>query len=902
LDRPAAELLSAPALASFLAAHLLALAVLAATAWAAGSLACSKTPRTLSLEGRAEQLTMPAALGLAVLAHLGFLLGSLGLLRPGVLITVIVAVHCGGFKAWRTAFADLRIASGRKIAPGWIALGLLVLAPLFVLAIYPPTAFDEIMYHLPFARAFARSGGLPAMPALRFPVFPALGELLFAETLLLAGDVATHLVDLVAVLATAGLLVAWGRRAFSPKAGWIAAALYLGNPIVVYLAGTAYVDPLLALFVTGALFAAWVYLHSDRTDGQGWLLLAAAFAGSAAGVKYLGLFFAAAVFVDLAHGCRKLSIPILFALAAFVVLAPTHVRIAAHTGNPIFPYLPGIFGSTAWDPITIKPMADVIVPETLVRFVRLPWDVVFHRSAVGRQPPFSPFYLLGLPLLFAGAVRDSRVRRLMAIPLVWGIVFLCLPADARYLLPVLPAVSLALAGSILVSIPIEKRSLVAAVCALAFLPGWLYAGYRMALLGPPPVTAEERDLYLARKLPLYPAVRELDRISSVAYAFHAESMKYFHQGALYGDWIGEARYGRFLPLVETPAALHRELRRLGASHLLMSKSPGAVRPPGTSDWQRWFRRVYEDPAAAVFALAVKADADLSEVRSRFQVAQGRWYLVEAEHAVDHRLELVLRDGLAHRLEHLARPDEDAVQAYVLLDEPERLDAGARASQEPDHADRAAHADGVQRPGQVFRSDDFHDVIYSPLPGQVQSALVPVGRILVVDAVRGAQLMGPPKLFLAARGHDHVGADQPGKLQGEKGDAAGALHQHGVALLHTAAGDDGMPCRDSGQRQRRGLLIREVLRHLHHRVFAEDYKLGERSVRPRAAKRRRLQLLGRRLAIDPSGKEDAGDAVPGPEPGHSFADGHDLAHAVRSGNARRCRPPDALNDEEIPVVE
>lgn len=595
--------MSATALASFLAVHLLALAVLGATAWAAGSLACLKTQRML--EGGAERLAVPAALGLAVLAHLGFLLGSLGLLRPGilsVLIALIALIAMTAFYRERRRLAGslrahLSNLSGRTIVPG-----LLALAPLFILALYPPTAFDEIMYHLPFARAFARSGGLPAMPALRFPVFPALGELLFAETLLLAGDVATHLIDLVAVLATTGLLVAWGRRAFSPKAGWIAAALYLGNPIVVYLAGTAYVDPLLALFVTGALFAAWVYLHSDRTDGRGWLLLAAAFAGSAAGVKYLGLFFAAAVFVDLACRLRKLSIPILFALAAFVVLAPTHARIAAHTGNPIFPYLPGIFGSTAWDPIAIKPMADVIAPETLVRFVRLPWDVVFHRSAVGRQPPFSPFYLLGLPLLLAGAFRDSRVRRLMAIPLVWGVVFLFLPADSRYLVPVLPAVSLALAGSIQGLIRIEKRSLLAAVCALAFLPGWLYAGYRIALLGPPPATAEERDLYLARNLPLYPAVRELDRISSVAYAFHAERMKYFQQGALYGDWIGAARYTRFLPLVETPAVLHRELRRLGASHLLMSKSPGSARPPETSDWQRWFRRVYEDPAAEVFAL------------------------------------------------------------------------------------------------------------------------------------------------------------------------------------------------------------------------------------------------------------------------------------------------------------
>lgn len=603
---------------SFLAAHLLALIVLAASAWAAGSL----VTRASFWEGWAERLAVPAALGLAVLAHLGFLLGSLGLLRPGLLIVVVVAVHCGAFSAWRAAFADLAAFAGLRGVSGWrTALGLLAFAPLLVLAVYPPTGFDETMYHLPFARAFAQSGGLPVTPALRFPVFPALAELLVAETLLLAGDfgdVATHFVNLVAVLATAGLLAAWGRRAFSPKAGWIAAALYLGNPIVVSLAGTAYVDPLLALFVTGALFAAWTFRQSGT---KAWLLLAAAFAGSAAGVKYLGLFFAAAAFIDILIDRREASVPrrfasrwlnpLLFAFVAFVVLAPTYARIAARTGNPIFPFLPGVFGSTAWDPIALKPVEDIVAPETLIRFVRLPWDVVFHRSAVGRHPPFSPLYLLGLPLLVAGAFRNSRVRRLVAIPLIWAAVFLFLPPDSRYLVPILPLVSLALAGSI-ESIRIEKRSLLAAVCALAFLPGWLYAGYRIEQQGPPPATAAERELYLARKLPLYPAVRHLDRISSVAYAFHAENMKYFYRGTLYGDWIGTERYRRFLPLVDDPAILHRELRQLGVTHLLLSRSPGAVQPPGTSEWQRWFRQVYEDPAAQIFALGPAEVSPASE--------------------------------------------------------------------------------------------------------------------------------------------------------------------------------------------------------------------------------------------------------------------------------------------------
>ena len=540
---------------------------------------------------------MPIALGLAVLAHLGLLLGALGLLRPGILIAVIagvaviaVGVHCAGW--WRPSPGG-RECDGRGDGgegSSWLLLAILalVLAPLILLALYPPTAFDETMYHLPFARAFAESGGLPATPTLRFPVFPALAEVLAAQMLLLFNDVATHFISLLAVLTTAGLLLTWGREAFSEQAGWIAAALWLGNPIVVHLGGTGYVEPLLTLFVTGALYAAWRYRQSEEIS---WLLLAAAFAGTAAGVKYLGLFFAAAIFVYLALARRK---PFLFAIAAFLVLAPTYIRIAAHTGNPIFPFLPSLFGSTSWDPIALTPASELLSMDTVIRFLRLPWDVVFNRSAVGQQPPFSPFYLL----LLLG-LRDPRVRRLLVLPLVWAAVFLFLPRDSRYLVPILPLLSLALAGMI----RIEKRSLLAAVCILAILPGWLYAGYRIAKQGPPPLTAEQRELYLTRKLPLYPAIRELDRISDVAYAFNAEHMKYFYEGPLYGDWLGPASYRRLRPLVEKPELLHRELRKLGATHLLMSKIPNAIRPARKSNWERWFRKVRDDSAAEIYKLA-----------------------------------------------------------------------------------------------------------------------------------------------------------------------------------------------------------------------------------------------------------------------------------------------------------
>ena len=65
---------------------------------------------------------------------------------------------------------------------------------------------------------------MPFLADLRSPVFPQLEELLQAGVLMFAGDVATHLVQLLAVLLTAALLAGWGRRAGGAAAGRVVAA------------------------------------------------------------------------------------------------------------------------------------------------------------------------------------------------------------------------------------------------------------------------------------------------------------------------------------------------------------------------------------------------------------------------------------------------------------------------------------------------------------------------------------------------------------------------------------------------------------------------------------------------------------------------------------------------------
>jgi hypothetical protein len=584
--------------AAFLGNHLLVLLALGATAWVTGRLALSRFP----LDDGAERLAIPLVLGLAVLGVLVFALGLLGLLARGPLLALLIGVHLVGLEAWREIVRSGRavLADRRRRAA---AVGLIAAsAPFFLLALYPPTAFDETLYHLPFAQGFARTGGVPFLPDLRFPLFPQLAEVLWAAVLTLSGlDTATHLVQWLAMGTTAVLLVAWGTRTFSPAAGWMAAALFLGYPIVLFLAVTGYVEAELALFVTAGLYS----LQRWREDGgRGWLVMAAVFAGSAAGTKYHGLFFLAALAAELTvtapRGRRGRSL-LWFAVAAFVVSAPWYVRILIHTGNPVFPFLTRLFGAGEWDPQFLR-MESVGMSGLLT----LPWDVLFAREKLGHQPPFSPAFLLGLPLLVTAAFRDRRLRRLVLLAAVYALTVQVLPPDSRYFVVLLPALSLVAAAELArVRWVVRRPTLASVLCALFLLPSCAWAVYDFVRKGPHPVTAQERGRYLARSLPLWPAVDFLNRTRGsgyTVYGLHAENVRYFAAGRFIGEWSGPARYARLHPLLSDPPALWRELRRLGADHFLVVEGTGVHLPEDDPAFQRLFRKVYSDAASEVFAL------------------------------------------------------------------------------------------------------------------------------------------------------------------------------------------------------------------------------------------------------------------------------------------------------------
>lgn len=537
----------------FFASHAAILTLLLVTAAGAGTLAV----------GVGEGLSLRAALGLALCAHACFFLAAVGQLRPLPLIALTIVAIAGG---------AVRARGIARPSASHVVVGLAVIAPLFVLALYPPIAFDETLYHLPFVRALAHDGALRFLPAMRFPVFPQLHELLCVPVFLLGGDIATHLVALAEVVVTAALLIEWARR-YDVRAGWLAAALFLGSPLVIQLATITYVEAALALFVAAGFYA----LDRER------FLIAGLFLGTACSVKYLGWYFVlAALIVVLVRTAARRREAGMFAIACGAVVLPTTTWIVMKTHDPFFP-----FASTSlW---SLPPSRVVSFGERFVGALRVLWDVTFARGRMNHQPPVTPLLVGMVAVVIAASIRDTRARWVALLCAGYVAIFACLPQDSRYLVPLLPLLSVV--SAVVVARRWGKAASVIALLAVA--PGVAYAGYRIALQGVPPVTASQRSVWLSQRVPAY---RALVRAGNErVYVCGGEQLKDDASGELLGDFNGPFSYERVLSNAHDTALIAQRLRRIDARYFLVVKqSCQSPRPNGG------MILTYEDAAAQLW--------------------------------------------------------------------------------------------------------------------------------------------------------------------------------------------------------------------------------------------------------------------------------------------------------------
>lgn len=551
----------------FVAQHAALLVLLFATSAATGT----------AVLGPRAPLALRATLGLAVAGQAFLLLAGIGALRPWSIAVLVAGALIAG-----AARMEWRV-------PHWPAVAAMtaITVPLFSLALYPPLAFDETLYHLPFIEAMAESGALRLLPSLRFPIFPELHEALGVPGFLALGDVAPHLIGVTELVLLAALLMAW----MPGRAGLVAAALLLGNPILVHLATITYVESSLILFVTAGFFCLDRATEENETT---YVLLSGFFLGTACSVKYLGACFALAALIwVLLTGPNRRRRALLFFVALVAAMAPTHALIVGLTGNPVFPFQFPLGHSSPW-------LTGTEQGNPLIRTVRLFWDWTFARGRLNQQPPVSPFIAITVLITIVAARRDRRAAFLCALFASYIALFiLFLPADARYLVPLLPLAVIAAGPWIS-----RWRALAVVMSSLSLAAGLAYVVYRLVLLGPVPTNPEQRRQFLERRIPEYRALER--RGPGRIYVCVAEQLQYFGHGELSGDWTGPLAYEEVFGGRDA-RELSLKLSSHGLRYLLVSQRcpPAWAQVPAGP----FFERVYADEGAVLWRVVPPLPTD-----------------------------------------------------------------------------------------------------------------------------------------------------------------------------------------------------------------------------------------------------------------------------------------------------
>lgn len=325
------------------------------------------------------------ALGTTGLGSLTLLLGRLGGLAPGpvrLALAVPIAAELGlSAREWRRAPARRgRAAISRAMALRAAGFGL-VAGPFLLLmalgAMVPAIEFDALEYHLQGPKEFYQAGRIAFLPHNVYTSMPLGVEMLHLLGMEVCADwwsgaLVGQLLVMLHAPAAAALIGLTARRLGSPRAGWVAAVVYLTTPWIHLVATIPYVEGPLVLYHAALIWTLTWMARRDvevmiprriRTAGrvpdgprcgprEDWALLGL-LAGGAMACKYPALVSAVVPFgvVALGAAIRRRSAAGMLAYVAGVAVAVGLwlVRNLLDTGNPVYPLGYGVFGGRHWD-------------------------------------------------------------------------------------------------------------------------------------------------------------------------------------------------------------------------------------------------------------------------------------------------------------------------------------------------------------------------------------------------------------------------------------------------------------------------------------------------------------------------------------------------------------------------
>lgn len=357
--------------------------------------------------------------------------------------------------AWTETLSGLSGRVRSAVILGVIVISIMALS----LALCPPVDYDSLSYHLRVPLQWLQHGAAYAPRDNYHTAFVGVLQCLYLPFLAIDASSGPQVLDLGLTLVAALGVFALGKAVAGSQVGFIAALVFFASPLVL-ISGT---QPMVDVPLVLVLIAATLALISPSQGFRG-PYLAAALLGIGFGVKYLGLIYALAlapvflvVVLRKAGGAWWIALGVMSRAVAIAALAasPWIVKNVVMFGNPVFPY----FSAPRVEPwlhslypdlrptgvdtalySVHKDMRRAVTPARLfLHPEELEPDVDRHHSA-----PYLPLVLAPLALLLPNRRRVALVL-LPALAYVALVLAYSRYSSIRYLMPMLPGLSIALA-------------------------------------------------------------------------------------------------------------------------------------------------------------------------------------------------------------------------------------------------------------------------------------------------------------------------------------------------------------------------------------------------------------------------------------------------------------------------
>lgn len=394
-----------------------------------------------------------------------FLLGLARFYRPMAARTLLgISLLLAGLEL-RAVWPALRtwaVSALRRSLLDWllIAMAVYVTACALTGALTPPASQDALVHHLNLPKKLIQAGALIEYPYDYFSYFPAGMELLYLYGMLIKGSETATLLHTGFGLATFAAILAGGRLiGLGRTAALVGATAYLTIPTVWMEMSWAYVDLALAFYTLMMMLGLLLFrLNSSAGNAA---LIAIAMAG-ALSIKYTGLYATVPMPLLLWIACREHRLRvtetvrlILFTFVLAGLLAsPWYLKNLYWTHNPFFPFFLKLFPSVnpGWDSDRAALVLQVLSryggsEKTLLDYLITPWKLSFlatYGSDRYYQGVLGFFYFFGLLLLPATWKIREETRYLLVFAGTFYLFWLISAQEMRYLLPVFPALSLAI--------------------------------------------------------------------------------------------------------------------------------------------------------------------------------------------------------------------------------------------------------------------------------------------------------------------------------------------------------------------------------------------------------------------------------------------------------------------------